>query len=94
VGIAGSTRVGENVLIGGQAGLAGHISIANGTRIQAQSGLASSIEEPNTALFGSPALDYKDFIRSHIVFKELPDLQKRLRALEKMLKKLEGGDGA
>jgi UDP-3-O-[3-hydroxymyristoyl] glucosamine N-acyltransferase len=94
VGIAGSTRVGENVLVGGQAGLAGHISIADGVRIQAQSGLASSVEQPNTALFGSPALDYKDFIRSHIVFKDLPELQKRLRALEKMLKKLEDGGGA
>lgn len=89
VGVAGSTHLGDNVQVGGQVGFAGHISIADGTRIQAQSGLASSISEPNTALFGSPAIGYKDFIRAHIVFKQLPELQRKLIQLEKKLKEIE-----
>ena len=88
VGVAGSTRLGDNCQIGGQVGFAGHLVIANGTRIQAQSGLSSSVEKPNTALFGSPAIGYKDFIRSHVVFKQLPDLQKKVLELEKKLKEL------
>ncbi len=88
VGVAGSTRIGDNCQIGGQVGFAGHLTIANGTRIQAQSGLGSSVEKPNTALFGSPAIGYKDFIRSHVVFKQLPDLQKKVLELEKKLKEL------
>ena len=91
VGVAGSTHLGKNLQIGGQVGFAGHISIADGTKIQAQSGLASSVEEPNTALFGSPAIGYKDFIRSHVVFKQLPDMQRKLAELEKKLKALELG---
>ncbi len=86
VGVAGSTRIGENCQIGGQVGFAGHLTIANGTRVQAQSGLGSSVTEPNTALFGSPAIGYKDFIRAHVVFKQLPALQKQVRELEKQLK--------
>jgi UDP-3-O-[3-hydroxymyristoyl] glucosamine N-acyltransferase len=86
VGVAGSTRIGDNCQIGGQVGFAGHLSIADGTRIQAQSGLSSSVEKPNTALFGSPAIGYKDFIRSHVVFKQLPDLQKKVLELEKKIK--------
>lgn len=86
VGVAGSTRLGKNLQVGGQVGFAGHITVADGTRIQAQSGLASSVTEPGTALFGSPAIGYKDFIRSHVVFKQLPDLQKRVAELEKILK--------
>lgn len=89
VGVAGSTHLGENVQVGGQVGFAGHISIADGTRIQAQSGLASSVSEPNSALFGSPAIGYKDFIRAHIVFKQLPELQRKLMQMEKKLKEIE-----
>lgn len=88
VGVAGSTRIGDNCLLGGQVGLSGHITIADGTQIQAQSGIPSSIKQPNTALFGSPAMDYKDFIRSHVVFKQLPDLQKKVRELERMIEQL------
>ncbi|HMX39788.1 MAG TPA: UDP-3-O-(3-hydroxymyristoyl)glucosamine N-acyltransferase [Saprospiraceae bacterium] len=88
VGVAGSTKLGNSVQIGGQVGFAGHITIADGTRIQAQSGLASSITEPNSALFGSPAIGYRDFIRAHVVFKHLPDLQKKVLELEKRVHEL------
>lgn len=87
-GIAGSTHIGERNRIGGQVGIAGHIRTADGTAIQAQSGIASNVEKQNTALFGSPAIGYKDFIRSYAVFKRLPDLEKLVTALEKKLKNL------
>ncbi len=86
VGVAGSTKLGRNLQVGGQVGFAGHITVADGTKIQAQSGLASSVTEPGTAIFGSPAIGYKDFIRSHVVFKQLPELQKKVAELEKILK--------
>lgn len=84
-GIAGSTKIGKNCLIGGQVGFAGHLKIADGTRIQAQSGIASNVDEPNTMLFGYPAFAYRDYIRSYSVFRQLPDLYKRLHKLEKQL---------
>lgn len=90
VGVAGSTQLGDSVRVGGQVGFAGHIKIAEGTQIQAQSGLASSIETPNTAVFGSPAIGYRDFIKAHIVFKHLPDLQRKVLELERRLEELEG----
>lgn len=90
VGIAGSTRIGENCLIGGQTGIVGHVSIANGTKTQAQSGLSTGVEVPNTALFGSPAIEYKNYVRSYVIFKQLPELQKRVRELEKALMALRG----
>ncbi len=89
VGVAGSTQLGENVRVGGQVGFAGHIKIADDTQIQAQSGLASSIETPGTAVFGSPAMGYRDFIKSHVVYKQLPDLQRKVLELEKKIADLE-----
>jgi UDP-3-O-[3-hydroxymyristoyl] glucosamine N-acyltransferase len=84
-GVAGSTKIGKNCRIGGQVGFAGHLTIAEGTQIQAQSGIASSVKEPNTALFGSPAFGYNDFLKSHAVLKKLPELYKKIAALEKKM---------
>lgn len=88
VGVAGSTQIGENCMVGGQVGFAGHLKIAKGTKIQAQSGLAQSVKEENTAIWGSPAIDYKRYYRCAIVFKNLPDLQKQVDKLEKQLQHL------
>jgi len=87
-GIAGSAKIGENCMIGGQVGMAGHISIANKTKIQAQSGIGKNIKKEGTAVYGSPAFNYGDFVRSHVVFKNLPTVEKRLRALENLVKEL------
>ena len=83
VGIAGSAKIGDDCQLGGQTGIAGHISLAQGTKTQAQSGLASTVKKPNQALFGAPAIDYRDYVKSYIVFKQLPALDKRVRELEK-----------
>lgn len=82
-GIAGSTRIGAHCQIGGQVGIVGHIQIANGTKIQAQSGVAGAISIKGQAVYGSPAIPYGNYVRSYAVFKQLPELEKRLRKLEK-----------
>jgi UDP-3-O-[3-hydroxymyristoyl] glucosamine N-acyltransferase len=87
-GISGSTKIGRNCVIGGQVGIVGHIQIADGTRINAQSGLSKSITTPNTALTGSPAYDYKSSLKSQAIFRNLPELEKRVKELEDMVKQL------
>ena len=85
-GIAGSTKIGKHCRIGGQVGFVGHLEVADGTQIQAQSGIASNIKKAHQAFFGSPAFAYRDFVRSHAVFKRLPELYKKLNALEKAIR--------
>lgn len=87
-GISGSTRLGNGVMIGGQAGIVGHISLADGTKINAQSGVSKSVKVPNSALTGSPAYDYTAMLRSQAVFRNLPDLEKKIQELEKQLAEL------
>jgi UDP-3-O-[3-hydroxymyristoyl] glucosamine N-acyltransferase len=87
-GIAGSTKVGKNCMFGGQVGISGHIKIADGTKIGAQAGILSEVKNENTVILGSPAIDYKDFLRSSVVFKKLPDLKARIDTLEKDIKSL------
>ncbi len=87
-GVSGSTKIGNNVMIGGQAGIVGHIQIADGSKINAQSGVSKSIKVPNSAVTGSPAFDYTSALRSQAVGRNLPELEKRIKELESLIKQL------
>ncbi|OQP46656.1 UDP-3-O-(3-hydroxymyristoyl)glucosamine N-acyltransferase [Niastella populi] len=87
-GVSGSTKIGNNVMIGGQAGIVGHIQIADGSKINAQSGVSKSIKTPNAAVTGSPAFEYTSALRSQAVSRKLPDLEKRIKELESLVKQL------
>lgn len=86
-GISGSTKIGKGVMIGGQAGVVGHIQIGDGAKINAQSGVSKSIEA-GKAVTGSPAYDYTSALRSQAVSRKLPDLEKRIKELEELIKQL------
>lgn len=81
-GIAGSTKIGKNCMIGGQVGIVGHITIGDNVRIQAQSGIGRSVKD-NETLQGSPALNYGDFNKSYVHFKNLPKIIDRFNTFEK-----------
>ncbi|MGZ3874108.1 MAG: UDP-3-O-(3-hydroxymyristoyl)glucosamine N-acyltransferase [Mucilaginibacter sp.] len=87
-GISGSTKIGENCIVGGQVGIVGHINIAKGSQIQAQSGVSRSLTGEDKKWMGSPAMPYSNHMRSQIVFSRLPDLEKRVNELEKIIKEL------
>ena len=84
-GVAGSTKVGKNCIIGGQVGIVGHITIADGTKIAAQSGIGNSITEQGTTVQGSPAFSIGEYKRSYVLFKNLPDIQKTIQELQKIV---------
>ncbi|MCJ7446729.1 MAG: UDP-3-O-(3-hydroxymyristoyl)glucosamine N-acyltransferase [Bacteroidales bacterium] len=89
-GIAGSTKIGKNCMFGGQVGIVGHLKIADGTKIGAQSGVPGDIKKENSILTGSPAIEHRDFLRSSIIFRKLPDLKMKVDNLEKDLVSLKG----
>jgi len=82
-GISGSTKIGENCMFAGQVGIAGHLVVANNTSIGAQSGISKSIKDPGQRLLGYPAFDIGGYFKSYVVFKNLPEVNQRLRDLEK-----------
>ncbi len=87
-GVSGSTKIGNNVMIGGQVGIVGHLTIADGSKINAQSGVSKSLKTPNQAVTGSPAYDYTAALRSQALMRKLPELEKRVKELEEILKKI------
>lgn len=84
-GISGSTKVGKNVIIGGQVGIVGHIAIADGSQVQAQSGVNRSIVEKGKKWGGTPASIYNSQLRSQVVYLRLPELERRIEELERLL---------
>jgi len=87
-GVSGSTKIGKGVMIGGQAGLAGHLQLADGSKINAQAGLGKSLKTPGTAVTGTPAYDYGQAIRSQAIARNLPEMERRLKELEMLVKQL------
>ncbi len=82
-GISGSSKVGDNCVIAGQVGIAGHLVIANNTSMGAQAGISKSIVTEGERLMGYPAFNLPEYFRAYAIFKKLPDLNHRLRELEK-----------
>lgn len=81
-GIAGSTKIGKNCLIGGQVGIVGHLKIGNRVKVQAQAGIGRNIKDDET-IQGSPAIDYTDYNKAYVIFRNLPKLAKTVYNLEK-----------
>ena len=87
-GIAGSARIGRNCMLGGQVGIVGHLSVADGCRIGAQTGIIGPVKEENSAIFGTPALDSRKFMKSYAYFTRLPELNRRIDEMEKTVELL------
>lgn len=87
-GVAGSAKVGKNCMVGGQVGIVGHSTIANGTKIGAQSGIPGDVKKENTVIIGYPAIEHKNFMRSSVIFRQLPELKAKVDALEKEIQLL------
>ena len=84
-GIAGTSKVGRNCFLAGQVGIADHVTVGNYVKIGSQSGLDKDVPDGEIR-FGSPALAGINYHRSFAVFKTLPELQRRVAALEKAAK--------
>ena len=87
VGIAGSTEIGNYVVLGGQVGVADHTKIDDGVMVGAQSGAMGHVKKGIYS--GSPMIPHRDWLKSIVIFAKLPELSKRIKELEDMIKNIE-----
>jgi UDP-3-O-[3-hydroxymyristoyl] glucosamine N-acyltransferase len=83
-GLAGSVRVGEWCQFGGQSGFADHVKVGDRARVIAQAGVHNDLAA-DVLVGGAPAIDMRIFRRMVAVEPRLPELAKRLRALEQKI---------
>lgn len=86
-GMAGTTKIGKNCKFAGQVGLAGHLTIGNNVQIGAQSGVSKSIKD-NEIVLSSPAVNYKEAIKTYTIIRNLPKLREEFIQLQKDVESL------
>jgi UDP-3-O-[3-hydroxymyristoyl] glucosamine N-acyltransferase len=84
-GISGSAKFGKNCIVGGQVGVVGHVEIADRVTLAAKTGVSKSIANEGAVKWGTPAMDHRDHMKSSVIFRNLPDLLKRVNELEKKI---------
>jgi UDP-3-O-[3-hydroxymyristoyl] glucosamine N-acyltransferase len=85
VGIAGSARIGRHCAIGGGAGILGHLELADHVQVTAMTLVTRSLTEPGVYSSGVPAQPGTAWNRNYARFRELDELVRRVRELEKQL---------
>ena len=75
-------------MFAGQVGIAGHAVIGDQVRSGAQAGIAGSIRKGHVTVQGSPAIEAKNFARSSIVFKNLPEMYTDVNRMKKEIEEL------
>lgn len=86
VGISGSTTIEDYVVMGGQSGAAGHLRLGKGMKAGGKAGITADVA-PGAVVNGTPAMPYALERRIAVLRGRLPDLFKRVDALEAQLKK-------
>jgi UDP-3-O-[3-hydroxymyristoyl] glucosamine N-acyltransferase len=83
-GLAGGTVFGERVIAMAQSGFAGQLEVGDGAFVAARAGVIENVPA-GSRVWGFPALPERAWHRSVAWVARLPELARRVRALEKKL---------
>lgn len=83
VGISGSTKIGRNCMLAGGVGLVGHIEICDNVFVTGMTMVTHSINEPGAYSSGTAMQPAGDWKKNAVRFRQLDDMARRIRALEK-----------
>ncbi|HEU5249564.1 MAG TPA: UDP-3-O-(3-hydroxymyristoyl)glucosamine N-acyltransferase [Thermoanaerobaculia bacterium] len=89
-GIAGSARIEDRATLAGQVGVNDHVTVGRGAIATGQAGVTGSIA-PGEVVSGMPAAPHREFLRRAALVARLPELSRRLEALERRLAEIEKG---
>ena len=81
VGIAGSAKLGRFCVLGGSAGIRDNITLGDGVTVAAYSAVAQDVPDGETVA-GTPARNAGQMLRIVTTQAKLPEIAKRLKALE------------
>jgi UDP-3-O-[3-hydroxymyristoyl] glucosamine N-acyltransferase len=88
-GVAGSTVLGNGVVIGGQSAVKDNLTVADGVYVIGKGGVWGDLRSAGM-YSGNPARPHSEEIRIQASLGRLPDLLKRVKELERRLAALEG----
>ena len=84
VGVAGSAKLGDEVVLAGQVGVAGHIEIEDRVQVVSKSAVFKPVEA-GRRVAGIPATDSMTWRRQQVRLRRLQQMEDRLARLERKL---------
>ncbi|RUM94151.1 MAG: UDP-3-O-(3-hydroxymyristoyl)glucosamine N-acyltransferase [Thiothrix sp.] len=87
VAVAGSTKVGQNCIFGGMTGIKDGVEIADNVMVTAMSMVSKSLLKPGSYSSNTPIDETRLWRRNSARFRQLDELAKRIRQLEKEVQK-------
>ncbi len=88
VGIAGSSVLESDIMVGGQAGISDHRHIGAGAVIAGRSGVSRDVA-PGVMVSGYPAQPHLDELKYEAALRKVPKLLETVKQLEKRIAELE-----
>jgi len=82
VGLAGSTIVGDYVMVGGQSAFKGHVTVGSRVRIAGNTMIWGDVPD-GASVSGAPAQNHRDELRQQVWLRNLGKLYERVNALER-----------
>ncbi len=83
-GIAGSSKTGKYVMLGGQVGILGHVILDDQVMIATRGGVSKSLKTGKYR--GSPAIPIHEYHRQEVHVRKLEEYVERLKELENKIK--------
>ncbi|MHA3735066.1 UDP-3-O-(3-hydroxymyristoyl)glucosamine N-acyltransferase [Pseudomonas sp. Eth.TT006] len=94
VGISGSTKIGKHCMLAGGVGLVGHIDICDNVFLTGMTMVTHSITEPGAYSSGTAMQPAAEWRKSAARIRQLDDLARRLKQLEKRVGEVTPGGNA
>jgi UDP-3-O-[3-hydroxymyristoyl] glucosamine N-acyltransferase len=91
-GISGSSKIGRHCTLAGGVGLVGHIELTDDVHVTGFSMVTRSINEPGVYAGGIPAISHGEWGRNFARIRQLDDMARKIRDLEKQLAQLAASD--
>jgi UDP-3-O-[3-hydroxymyristoyl] glucosamine N-acyltransferase len=82
-GIAGSTTMGRNCILAGDACLVGHIDVCDNVQVLARALVTKSISKPGSYSSGMPLMETREWRKNTVRITQLDSIARRLNKLEK-----------
>ena len=83
VGIAGSSKLGKRCTLAGGAGIAGHLELTDDVHVTGMTMITKSVTEAGAYSSGTAMMPLKEWRKSATRFRQLDDMARRLKKLEK-----------
>lgn len=82
-GIAGSSKTGKHVMLGGQVGIVGHVALDDKVIVATRGGVSKSLKSGTYR--GSPAIPIQEYNRQEVFIRRIESLSERIKKLENLL---------